>query len=142
MLHIRRYFLEAIAGQLKTLSDFGGVWIQRIEPTRNIFPCITLYADAETCETLTIHNQPRPQDRVLTVSINAWIRGTVIDEKAEQDMDNAALSIESAMYNTYLADDVLLMATDFKVSEGEPEIHVLTLTYHIFYNTTEFLPVM
>ena len=137
-MHKRRSILEALQTQLKTVSGFAGVWIQRIGPVRNAFPCITIYADAESVETMTIHSQPRPQDRTLTVSINAWIRGTIADEKAETDMDDAAVLIESVMTKPSGADDIQLIATDFKVSEDEPEIHVVTLTYHITYNCTEF----
>jgi hypothetical protein len=137
-MHKRRALLEALQTQLKTLPGFAGVWIQRIGPVRNSFPCVTLYADAESVETMTIHNQPRPQDRIITVSINAWIRGTVADEKAETDMDDAAVLIESIMTRPAGADDIQLIATDFKVSEDEPEIHVITLTYQISYNTVEF----
>ena len=140
-MHRRRAILEAAQIRLKTLSDFSGVWIQRISPTRNAFPGITLYADAENCETTTIHVQPRKQDRVLTVVINAWFRGTANDEKVESDMDAAALLIESVMSLPTGADDILLVATDFKVAEDEPEIHVCSLTYHVSYNSTEYNPV-
>lgn len=139
-MHKRRAILEALRTQLKTLSGFAGVWIQRIGPVRNVFPCITLFAEEEKCENLTIHLQPRAQDRILTISINAWIRGTIDDEKAESDMDAAALLIEGIMTKPSGTDDILLMATDFKVSENEPEIHVCTLTYQIYYHTTEFTP--
>lgn len=139
-MHKRRALLEALQTRLKTLSGFAGVWIQRIGPSRLAFPSITLYADAETCETLTIHLQPRPQDRVLTVAINIWIRGTANDEKAESDMDAAALLVESVMSKPAAADDILLIATDFKVSEDEPEIHVCTLTYQVNYHSTEYNP--
>jgi hypothetical protein len=139
-MHKRRALLEALQTRLKTLSGFAGVWIQRIGPSRLAFPSITLYADAETCETLTIHLQPRQQDRVLTVAVNVWIRGTVNDEKAESDMDAAALLVESVMSKPAAADDILLIATDFKVSEEEPEIHVCTLTYQVNYHSTEYNP--
>lgn len=138
-MHPRRRILTDLQTQLKALSGFSGVWIQRIGPKRNAFPAITLFADAETVETLSIHNQPRPQDRALTVSINAWVLGTVADEKAEIDMDAAAELIESAINKPDNADDILLVATDFTVSEDEPEIHVCTLTYRVMYDTVEFL---
>jgi len=141
-MHIRRALLQALQTQLKALTGFSGVWIQRIGPTRNAFPAITLYADQESVETLSIHAQPRPQERVLTVSVNAWIRGTSDDEKAESDMDAAAVSIEAVLTRPLLADDMVLVATDFSVSEEEPEIHVCTLTYHVIYSTTEFGPII
>lgn len=139
-MHKRRALLEALQTRLKTLPGFAGVWIQRFGPSRLAFPSITLYADAETVETRSIHPQPRPQQRILTVSINIWIRGSPNDEKAEVDMDAAALLVESVMICPAAADDILLIATDFKVSEEEPEIHVFTLTYQIAYQTTEFTP--
>lgn len=137
-MHIRRLFLENLRTQLQTLSGYGGVWIQRSAPTRNMYPCFTLHAESETVETLSIHGQPRPQDRVLTVTVNAWIRGTVDDEQAESDMDAAGLLIESILVKPVGADEMSLIATEFKVSEEEPEIHVISLTYNIIYSTTEF----
>lgn len=139
-MHKRHALLEALQTQLKTMGGFAGVWIQRIGPSRLAFPCVTLFVDAETVATLTIHPQPRPQDRVLTVSVSAWIRGTVDDEKAEQDMDDAAVLIESVMTKPAAADDIVLVATDFNVDEIDPEIHVITLTYTIFYTSTEHSP--
>lgn len=137
-MHIRFALLEAIKAQLKTLPGFSGVWIQRIGPTRNAYPALTLYGDAESVDTLTLHPAPRPQDRVLTVSVNAWIRGTADDEKAELDMNEASVSVEAVVRKPAMADDLVLVATDFTVAEDEPEIHVCTLTYHVSYSTNEF----
>jgi hypothetical protein len=138
-MHIRRAFLVALRTQLKTLSGYGGVWIQRIGPTRNAFPALTLFADSETVDFATIHG-PRQQSRVLTVSVLAWIRGTPDDEKAETDMDAAALAIEGVLTAPTGALDLYLIATDFTVAEDEPEVHVVTLTYRLEYITTEFNP--
>jgi len=140
-MHIRRAILESIRTQLQTLPDFSGVWIQRVPPTRNAYPCITLYANNENSETMLIHPRPRLQDRVVSVSVNAWIRITVDAEKAESDMDNAALLIEQAMNSDFGADDVRLVATDFQVDEEEPELHAATLTYEIDYTSTESNPI-
>ncbi|MGZ5000625.1 MAG: hypothetical protein ACXV7F_10010 [Methylomonas sp.] len=140
MMHIRRAILEALRTQLKTLPVFAGVWIQRIGPTRNSYPSITLYADAEPVEYLTLHQLPRKQERTLAVSVNVWVRGTANDEKAESDMDAFAVSIESVLAKPSQAADMVLVATDFKVAEEEPEIHVITLTYSVSYFSTEFSP--
>jgi hypothetical protein len=137
-MHMRRAIMLDLQTQLKTLAGFSGVWIQRIGPIRNAFPAITLYADAESVETLLIHGSPRPQDRVLTVSVNAWIRGTVADERAEEEMDKAAQLIESKLRKPTIADDMVLVATDFTVSEDEPEVHVCSLSYHLSYNQLEY----
>ena len=139
-MHKRRAYLEDLRTKLKTLTGFGGVWIQRIGPSRTMFPSITLYADQETVETETIHAPNRPQDRVLTISINAWIRGTADDEKAESDMDDAAVSIEGIITKPTGTDDIILVSTDFNISEEEPEIHVITLTYKLQYQSTELSP--
>ena len=140
-MHKRRTILEAVCTRLKTVSGLAGVWIQRSAPTRLAFPCVTLFANEETCETLTINLQPRPQHRVLTISINIWILGSTDDEKAESDMDAAALLVESVISCPAAADDILLIATDFKVSEEEPKIHVCNLTYQIKYQTNELTPI-
>jgi hypothetical protein len=139
-MHIRRAILEALRTQLKTLPDFAGVWIQRIGPVRNAYPCITLHAESETVEHITLQLSPRPQERIITIAVNVWIRGTVDDEKAESDMDAAALLIESIVTTPPGSSGLMLVATDFKVSEEEPEIHVCTLTYHLSYFSTEFNP--
>lgn len=139
-MHIRRAIIEALRTQLLTLTGFGGVWIQRIGPVRNVFPCITLHAEAESVTTESIHLQPRPQDRALTVAINVWVRGTQDDERAESDLDLHALEIEQKLSKPALADDIQLAATEFYVDEEEPEIHQLRLIYQISYSTREFTP--
>ena len=130
-MHSRRVFLEALRTQLKTLPGFGGVWIQRIGPVRNMFPCLTLYSESETVETSGMSFNNREQERTLNISVSAWVRGTPDDEKAESDMDNAATAIESTLTRPTGTNDMTLVATDFKVSEDEPEIHVVTLTYQL-----------
>lgn len=139
-MHIRRAILEALQTQLKTLTTFAGVWIQRTPPKRIAYPCATLFADAETTETLLIHPQPRKQERVITVTVRAWVKGATDDEKVEVDMDAAAVLIESVMTTPANASDIVLAATDFDVVEEEPELNILTLTYHISYFAVEFTP--
>lgn len=140
-MHKRRVILEAIQTKLKTVSGFGGVWIQRIPPKRAAWPCLTIYADSETTDTLTIHNQPRPQERTLSVTITAWVRGAADDEKPEKDMDASALLIESGMVGNFGGLDCLLQSTSFNVDEEEPEIHTVELIYQISYDTTESNPI-
>ena len=141
-MHLRRALLEDCRAQLLLLPDFAGVWIQRIGPVRNAFPCITLYFDSETVDHLSFSAPPRLQERTLTLSVAVWVRGTSDDEKAESDMDAYALAVESLLTQPELATTCLLVATDFKVSEDEPEIHVVTLTYHLTYFSTEFNPTL
>jgi len=140
-VHKRRAILEAIQTKLKTVNGFGGVWIQRIPPKRAAWPCLTIYAGSETVETLTIHNQSRPQERNLSITITAWIRGAADDEKPERDMDAAALLVESGMEGNFGGIDCLLQSTNFNFDEEEPEIHTAELTYQIIYDTTESNPI-
>ncbi|UOA08328.1 hypothetical protein [Methylobacter sp. S3L5C] len=137
-MHIRRANLESLRTQLQALPDFAGVWIQRIGPVRNSYPCITLYSESETVEYLTFQRSPRPQERTQNVSVNIWVRGTTDDEKAEIDMDNFALAVEAILSQPDKSSAMQLVATDFKVAEDEPELHVVTLTYHLNYFSTEF----
>lgn len=136
-MHRRREFLEAIRDQIKTISGRGGVYIQQVAPVRAAWPCFTIFPETESVETLTIHGRPRPQDRTFNVTITAWIRGTPDDEKVSADMDAIGNQIEAAMNSNFGADDCTLILTEFIVSEDEPEIHRLVLTYAIRYFTTE-----
>lgn len=150
MKHARRKILESLAAQLQTLPDFAGkVWIQRIGPVRNSYPCITLFSEAEQVEHTTFHQSPRPQLRTVSVSINAWIRGTADDEKAEIDLDASALDIEQVLIKPDIkkpgetknvVQSMELIGSNFLVSEDEPEIHQVTLSYSVRYHTTENAP--
>jgi len=136
-MHIRRKILEDLRTQLKTLPVFAGVWIQRIGPTRNAYPCITLAADSESIEYLTINMVSRAQYRTVSISITAWVRGTSDDEKSEVGMDAAAEAIESVLTLPANAEDIILLNTDFTVAEDEPEIHAVTLSYSVRYLSEE-----
>lgn len=142
-MHIRRNLLEQLRTQLQTIGT-GGVWIRRIGPPRNQYPCITLFSEQETVITETIHPSPRPQDRTLIVTVRAWVRGTVDDERAETDLDAIAEKIEAKLAKPAsqqpLCDDMVLIATDFAVDEEEPEIHTVSLTYQLSYQTDERIP--
>jgi hypothetical protein len=138
-MHYRRTYLLDLRTQLLTITGFAGVWIQRISPSRTAFPSITLFADQETLVTETIHSAPRPQDRRLMINVRAWVRGVPDTEKAENDMDAAALAIEQKLRKPSGTDDMILMATDFGIDETDPEVHAVTLTYQIQYQSTEFL---
>ena len=139
-MHQRRQFLENIKTQLEMLPNFGSIMIQRILPARNAWPAITLFADQESVQTESIHPSPRPQDRALTISVVIWIKGGADDEKAEKDMDKYAAAVETALLKPIGADDMALVATDFVVDEEEAEIHAVTLTYSLLYNTLENNP--
>lgn len=139
-MHKRRSILEDIRAQLNALSYFSGVWIQRISPARVQYPSIMLFADSETVSTESIHGMPRPQDRTLSVSVIARIRGAIDDEKAESDMDAAAETVEKAITLPAGANNIVLTATDFTIDETDPEIHEVRLTYQIGYYTDENAP--
>lgn len=104
------------------------------------FPGITFYADNETTETLTIHRQPRPQSRQMTLVVTAWVGGTRNIEDYETELDLQSARIEGVMTNTIAGvDDLRLTVTDFNITEDEPPVHSVTLTYQVDYSTNEFL---
>lgn len=138
-MHKRREILEALRTQLLAVSELRGCYIQRIGPAKNEFPHATLFAESDRVETLTIHAPYRPLDRRLTVQVVGWVRGTVDNEKAEADLDATAELIEKNLTVPANVDDMRLLSTDFAVSEDEPEIHQVTLTYQIDYETNENL---
>jgi hypothetical protein len=139
-MHFRRAILESLRAQLKSLPGYGGVWIQRSAPQRVAYPAITLFADNETSDLITIH-EPREQERILTISIIVWIQGTPDGEKTDEDMDNAALDIERILRKPAKTLDFYLFSTDFQYSENDPEINAVTLTYKAEYVINEFNPV-
>jgi hypothetical protein len=141
-MHIRRKILEDIRTQLKVLSDVGGVWIQRVVPNRAAYPAVTIYSESERVEILTIHTTPRPQERVLVVSVVVWINGSVDDEKTESDMDQLALLVEQTVRTPINAIDCYLTATSFQFSEDDTSLSAVTLTYNVIYETLEFNPVV
>lgn len=140
-MHIRRAILKDLRDQLKAANFFTGVWIQRVAPIRISYPSITIHAESEEIDYFGIHPLPRKQDRKLQVAINAWVRGTADDEKAEKDLDAAALIIEETIKQPELANGCMLVAIDFQIAENDPEVHIVTLTYHITYFSTEFAPI-
>lgn len=139
-MHIRRTFLQALRMQLKTLLGYGGVWIQRSAPRRETYPAITLFSDSETVEIMSVHTPARPQERSLTITVIVWLKGGPDFEKAEADMDGFALDIEQTVKLPAGADDIYLVSTEFQFAEDEPDIHAVSLTYKLDYNTVEFNP--
>lgn len=131
-MHKRRAILEYLRAQLKAAIGLNGCWIQRGERNAK-YPHCTIYAESEAVETLTIHAPSRPQDRQLTVAVIGWVRGLPDDERAEYDLDYVAELIEEVMGPPDIADDMILIGTDFSVSEDEPEIHFVKLTYQVSY---------
>jgi len=141
-MHIRRKILEDIRTQLKVLPNYGGVWIQRVAPTRAAYPAIILYSESESVQILTIHQTPRPQERTLVVTVIVWVNNTPDDEKSEGDMDSFALDVEATIKTPSNAIDCYLTSTILQFSEDDATLSAVTLTYTIIYETLEFSPVV
>lgn len=143
MMHPRRAILEAIKKQLAAVPQFKSVRNTRAvswPAVGNDFPCVTFYADSEQTQTLTIHLQPRPQDRTLSVAVRVWFGGSVDIEQAEEQFDIQSARVEQAMtLNMAGVNDIILLSTDFESMEEEPLLDIVTLTYQVDYSTTEFL---
>jgi hypothetical protein len=138
-MHKRRKFLESLRTQLQALSGYGGVWIQRASPNRNMYPAITIYTESESAQAQTIGDPPCLA-RVANVNISVWIRGTQDDEKLERDFDNYAMDIEKNVILPVGADSFYLTQTDFQFAEDDPEVNVLTLQYRLEYSAWERQP--
>ena len=138
-MHKRRHYLEDLQAQLQTLPGFGGVWIQRNAPGKNMWPAITVFCETETAQRIMIH-PASILDRIATVSIVVWVRGVQDDEKIETDFDTHAEAIESLLVTPTGALDFYLVATSFNFSEDDPEINALTLTYALQYESVERSP--
>lgn len=138
-MHKRRAYLEALKAQLD-VPGFLGAWIQRAPPMRNVYPCVTLFSDSETILVESVHQAPRPQVRTVNISVNAWLRGSTDHEKPEIDMDACALLIEQTLRKPTGANDLILIGTDYREDENDPEIFVVALTYQLVYRSIEFSP--
>jgi hypothetical protein len=136
-VHKRRKILNDLKTSLLTLG-YAGARNTRYRPNLVAYPYITYWVESENTQTLTVHPQPRPQDRKFTVSVRSWRAGTPDTEKPETDMDADAVAIEAVMTKPTNADDIELLATDFDTEEDDPQIHHVTLTFLVSYNSTEF----
>jgi hypothetical protein len=140
----RRNILNTIGRNLKACQHFNWVRNTRLSThpaVGNNFPGITYYAEQENAESLTIHPQPRPQLRKLTLIVKAWVQIGGTGELSEEQMDIQADRIEAVMTNEINdVADLTLVATDFDVEESEPSIHAIVLTYQLEYLQTELTP--
>lgn len=140
-MHDRQKILNELRTQLKNSTYFAGVWVQRVIPNKNVFPCVTLFADNETVDTLTIHNGNRPQDRFVNVSIVGWVKGARLsDEQIEIELSIMSAEIEKQISPPTGAIDIKLDSTDYLVDDAEPELHSIKLNYLLNYGTSERTP--
>lgn len=143
-MHKRREIIAELRQRLTALPKFHWVRNQRVPldgQTGRKYPGITFFVENETTRTETIHVMPRPQDRVLTVTVQVWMQTDSADqEKIESDLDDYAQLVETAFSLALSLVDVTnvqLLSTEMIVGEDDPRLHVAALTYQIDYSTHE-----
>ena len=140
-MHKRRGILNAIGEQLKSVGYFAVVRNQRFEPQKTAYPAVMFYASGEVVETLNLHYQPHPQDRVLTVSVVVLLRAGVDLEKIEHDIDLATYKVETAINDGIDGvDSVVLESVEFSPDDTDGEISRAVMAYAVGYQTTELDP--
>lgn len=138
-MHKRRAILQDLKSQLVDSGQFAAVYIQRIPP-RQAYPVINLYMDSETVQSSVVQWPDRLQERTLTVSIECWFRGNNIDEATETNMDRFSEAIEQIIMQPAAASEITLISTTPSVDETDPELHYMTLTYQVEYETYQNNP--
>jgi hypothetical protein len=137
----RRNIINAIGENLKACQHFNWVRNTRLiayPAIDNNLPGITYYTEHEAAESLTIHPQPRPQLRRLTLTVKCWVQNGGTGEQAEDQMDIQSERIEEVMVNDINGiTDLTLISTEYDVDEAEPNIHAIVLTYQLDYVASE-----
>lgn len=142
MAHVRAALLAAAKAALDANTALPAVYAQRVPPTRQIWPAVCVYAEAEDVEQLGM-TYPRQQLRTLQMQVKGWLRPTQDDEANETALDQLAVEIEDTLKASSLAGDkdlALVSTTWADELVGELAMMSVTLTYQARYTTTEYLP--
>lgn len=142
MAHARATLLAAVKTALAANAAIGKVYLQRLGPTRQIWPAVCVYADAESVEALGMA-YPRQQLRDLQVVCRGYVRPSQDEEADEAALDALAVEIEDTLKASSLTGekDLTLVGTDWGTEEiGELALLTVNLTYRLRYTTTEYLP--
>ena len=146
-MHARRTLLGQIKTALDANSAIKGCWLQRSPPTRNLWPCVTIYVESETVDTQGLM-QPRMQIRTMQVIVKGWVRPREDDEAMEADMDQLCVEIEETLKGSSLTSekDLTLESTSFQMTDIAPDagspVYLLSaeMGYRLTYATAEYAP--
>lgn len=142
MSHVRAALLASVKSTLAGNSALAKVYNQRIPPTRQIWPAVCVYAEAETVENLGM-SYPRQQLRDLSLVCKVYARPSQDEEANEVALDVLTVEIEDTLKASSLTGekDLSLVATEWGQEEvGDMLLLTVALAYRLRYTVTEYSP--
>lgn len=142
MAHVRSTLLGEVKSALAANAAIAKVYAQRVPPTRQLWPAVLVYAEAEAVEALGLA-YPRQYLREMTLVIKGYVRPGQDEEAGETALDVLAVEIEDTLKYTSLTGekDFTLVGTDWGQEEaGELLLLTVSLTYRLRYTSTEYSP--
>lgn len=142
MSHVRSTLLAAAKTALSANTAIARVYLQRVPPSRQLWPAVCVYADTETVESLGMA-YPRQQLREMVMVCKGYVRTTQDEEADEVALNTLAVEIEDTLKASSLTGEknMALTATDWGIEDvGDLAMLTISLTYLVRYTTTEYLP--
>ena len=142
MSHVRASLLASVKSTLAGNTAIAKVYGQRVPPTRQMWPAVCVYAEAEAIENLGL-SYPRQQLREITLVCKGWVRPTQDEEAGEVALDALTVEIEDTLKASSLTGekDLSLVAADWGQEEvGDLLLLTVSLTYRLRYTVTEYSP--
>jgi len=146
-MHQRKLIRDAAVALLANAGTAAGA---RVTPTRidphkkNELPALSVYTLSEQTDPDDASTAPRELWRTLKLEIAGWVAHSTA-APADDALDALAEQIEAAMdadrYLGNTASDSILVGTEISIlSDGDPLVGVITLTYEVEYRTSPAAP--
>jgi len=143
MAHVRQQIRERIATEVTGLTTTGTkVYQSRVYPLQSSnLPGLLIYTTAESSEPIDMGGKSRIFNRVLTVAIEAYVKGT---SNYDDTIDTVCSEVETALGGSTingLVKDIYLESTDINYQgEGDQPLAVATMSWNCLYQTAANAP--
>jgi hypothetical protein len=143
MAHVRQQIRERIATEVTGLTTTGTkVYQSRVYPLQSSnLPGLLIYTTAESSEPIDMGGTSRIFNRVLTVAIEAFVKGT---SNYDDTIDTVCSEVETALGGSTingLVKDIYLESTDINYQgEGDQPLAVATMSWNCLYQTAANAP--
>lgn len=143
MSHVRQQIRERIATEVTGLTTTGTkVYQSRVYPLQSSnLPGLLIYTTAESSEPIDMGGTSRIFNRVLTVAIEAYVKGT---SNYDDTIDTVCSEVETALGGSTingLVKDIYLESTDINYQgEGDQPLAVATMSWNCLYQTAANAP--
>ncbi len=143
MAHVRQQIRERIATEVTGLTTTGTkVYQSSVYPLQSSnLPGLLIYTTAESSEPIDMGGTSRIFNRVLTVAIEAYVKGT---SNYDDTIDTVCSEVETALGGSTingLVKDIYLESTDINYQgEGDQPLAVATMSWNCLYQTAANAP--